>query len=148
MVGAAFLDLFAGSGAVAIEALSNGAARAVLVEKDRRAVAVIKGNLAELGLSEQAELFPVPVDRGLKLLGDRGLKFDLVFIGAPYDSPDLIGALEKLGDGSVLAPGAAVIAERRRQHQIDDEYGLLKSFREVRHGETVLKFYENRSISR
>ncbi len=146
--GAVFLDLFAGSGAVAIEALSRGAERAVLIDSDRRAVSIIRENLATCGLTDRAEIFALLAERGLNLLVKRGRKFDLVFLGAPYDSPALIAALEKLGAGEILAKNAVVIGEHRKQHWLDDRYGGLRKFREARYGETVLNFYENSSLPR
>ncbi len=101
------LDLYAGSGALGLEALSRGARSAVFVESDPRAVAVIRGNLADLGASggqvrrESAERFMDPADR-----------FDLVFLDPPYDLPSdqlstLIGRLVPM-----LEPGAVVVVER------------------------------------
>jgi 16S rRNA (guanine966-N2)-methyltransferase len=146
--GRSFLDVFAGSGAVGIEALSRGARRAVFIEQNRQAVAIIRGNLELTGLAEQAEVFQVEATRGLKLLARKGERFEVVFLGAPYDSPALAKCLEILGSEELLATGAIVIAEHRRQHGIEAGYGALKAGREARYGETVLTFYENSDLSR
>jgi len=137
--------LFAGSGAVAIEALSRGAQKAVLVEMNRQAVNIIKENLAATGFEERARVFPVPVDRALSALDE---KFDLIFIGAPYDSPALDRALVRIGASSLLTGDGLLIAEHRKQDKIQLEYGTLKNCREERYGETVFTFYENSNIPR
>jgi 16S rRNA (guanine966-N2)-methyltransferase len=107
--GAAVLDIFAGSGALAIEALSRGAASAVLIEKHPRAAAVIKDNLKQLDLS--ARLIVSDYSAGLQLLVDEGLSFDLVFADPPYDliGPDKL--CEKLAKYPLLKAGAMLIME-------------------------------------
>jgi 16S rRNA (guanine(966)-N(2))-methyltransferase RsmD len=141
-----FLDLFAGSGAVGIEALSRGARNAVFVELNRKAVSVIRENLDKTGLAGRAEVYAVDVIRALNLLERKQARFDVVFLGAPYDSPDLEKALIKIGAMGFL--GGIVIAEHRKQHKLQETYGNLKAFRETRYGETVLAFYENSDLSR
>lgn len=142
--GIRFLDLFAGSGAVGIEALSRGADQAVFVEHNRQAVRVIEQNLENTGLGRAAVIMAQEVGRALKLLRAQGKRFDIVFLGAPYDSPDLTQALEFLGEDSLISEDGLVIAEHRRQHKIAPEYGRLKSVRETRYGETVLTFFRTK----
>ena len=142
-----FLDLFAGSGAVGIEALSRGAEIAVFVEIKRKAVEVIRENLNHTGFSDRAEIYAVDVVRALNLLDKKQAQFNIIFLGAPYDSPVLEDALTKLGEINLLGESGIVIAEHRKQHKIQEEYGRLKSFRETRYGETVLTFYESCDIS-
>ena len=144
--GSAFLDLFAGSGAVGIEALSRGAEKAVFVELNRKNAGFIKQNLEATQLSDLAEVLVLDVIKGLKVLSGRGDKFDIIFLGAPYDSPKLLEAMELIGQGELLNESGVVIAEHRKQHQVADEYGKLRSFRENRYGETVFSFYENSDI--
>jgi len=148
VAGCLFLDLFAGSGAVGIEALSRDGEKAVFVEQNRQAQKVIEDNLRLTGLFDQAVVFPLPVDRALKILARQGEQFDLIFLGAPYDSPDLEGALAILGQGQYLKPKGLVIAEHRRQHQLADSFGCLQAKRENRYGETTLTFYEESNIPR
>jgi 16S rRNA (guanine(966)-N(2))-methyltransferase RsmD len=145
--GSFFLDLFAGSGAVGIEALSRGAQTAILVERDRHATKVIEENLKTTGLTGLAEVYQIEVDPALNLLARRGQKFDIIFLGAPYDSPALNEALARLGESELLAPTGWIVAEHRKQHQLPDRYGSLKAFREAKYGETVLTFYENGTLS-
>jgi 16S rRNA (guanine966-N2)-methyltransferase len=110
VVGARVLDLFAGTGALAIEALSRGAASAVLVEQAPQAVAVIRGNLEALGLERLATVRRTRVETYLR--GQRDGPFDLVFLDPPYAIGVglLAGLLVRLGRGA-LAPGALVALE-------------------------------------
>lgn len=136
-----FLDLFAGTGAVGIEALSRGARIAIFVEIKRPFVSVIRQNLELTGCSDRAEVYAVDVIRALNLLDSKGAQFDVIFMGAPYDSPILEKALWKLSETGILKSNGVLIAEHRKQHALLKGYGKLESFREARYGETVLSFY-------
>jgi 16S rRNA (guanine966-N2)-methyltransferase len=110
--GEVVLDLFAGTGALAIEALSRGAARAVVVERDRRALAALRHNLLELGLG------PAEVDvrhdealRALRNARERGEKYDLVFVDPPYDHAGELGRELAEALPPLLAPRARVVVE-------------------------------------
>lgn len=142
VVDCSFLDLFAGSGAIGIEALSCGARKAVFVELDRKAVSIIRQNLKNTELTELADVYALDVLHALRILGRKKTKFDIIFLGAPYDSPTLEKALEKLGELELLKHTGVVIAEHRKQHKLQEEYGRLKIFRENKYGETVLGFYK------
>ncbi|MFC9898223.1 16S rRNA (guanine(966)-N(2))-methyltransferase RsmD [Nocardia sp. NPDC127579] len=109
--GARVLDLYAGSGALGLEALSRGAGHALLVESDRKAAAVIRGNITDLGLPG-AELRQGAVASILRQ-GGAG-EFDLVFSDPPYDVDTTVVAddLRLLADHGWLAPGALVLVER------------------------------------
>jgi 16S rRNA (guanine966-N2)-methyltransferase len=134
------LDLFAGSGALAIEALSRGAARAVLVEKDARAAAVIRRNLDALNVtSEQATLRRRDALAALRDAREAGETYDLVFLDPPYRlatglGPELAPAL-----APVLAPGARVIGESDRRTPLELP-GLNTTF-ERRYGDTLLRIH-------
>jgi 16S rRNA (guanine(966)-N(2))-methyltransferase RsmD len=141
------LDLFAGSGAVGIEALSRGAKIAIFVDLNRKAVEVVRENLESTGLSDRAEVYAVDVIRALNLLDRKRAKFDVIFMGAPYDSPLLEKALVKLGETDLLTAAGVVVAEHRKQHKLKDKYGDLEVFRETRYGETVLSFYNEKKLN-
>ncbi|NQT30059.1 MAG: 16S rRNA (guanine(966)-N(2))-methyltransferase RsmD [Candidatus Saganbacteria bacterium] len=143
-----FLDLFAGSGAVGIEALSRGATLSIFVELDKKTVRVIRENLELCSFSDRAEVYALDVLRALRILKRKGAKFDIIFIGAPYDSPNLEKVLAELSDGSLLNERGIVVAEHRRQHKIQDQYEKLVVFRSVKYGETELTFYESSNLSR
>ncbi len=139
--GARFLDLFAGSGAAGIEALSRGAAHATFVERDPGAIRAIKANLARTGLGDRAT-----VTRGevLAWLRDPARAHepprDVILIDPPYDDPAVLAAaLEALAP--LLAPSARVIAKHFWRDVPPARVGLLASDRERRFGETALTFY-------
>ena len=142
LVGAAVLDLFAGSGAAGIEALSRGADRAVFVEQDAGAARVIAGNLARARLSDRGRV--VRRD-ALAWLGDPSGAaadgpFDLVVLDPPYaDEAALVHTLERLG--AHVRPGGRVVAKHFWRTAPPATSGLLASERVRRFGETSLTFY-------
>ena len=110
VAGARVLDLFSGTGAMAIEALSRGAAGAVLVESSRVAVAVLRENLASVGASS-AVCLPLDYRKALRRLAAAGDSFSLVFIDPPYGRGLIGEAAFRLDEAKVLAPGAVVVME-------------------------------------
>ena len=133
------LDLFAGSGALAIEALSRGAATATLVERDARAAATIRANLEGLGLAEpRATLVVRPASAALGTALARGDAYDLVFLDPPYrQAPDL-GADLTTSLEPLLAPGARVVTESDRRAPLDL---ALPVVHERRYGDTLIRIH-------
>jgi len=137
------LDLFAGSGAGGIEALSRGAASATFVEKDQGAAAIIDANLRAAGVGgPQAAVVRWDV---VRWLGEPNLDvlFDLVLVDPPYAETELLGrVLDILGSvRAPLAPGARVVAKHFWRHRPPDRVGMLAVERDRRFGETALTFY-------
>jgi 16S rRNA (guanine966-N2)-methyltransferase len=151
--GSVFVDLYAGSGAVGIEALSRGARQVVFIEKHRPAVAVIQRNLQRLGLStsnlwttneQTARTLILASDalRGLARLAERGFRADFVFADPPYaDAHAYTEVLEYLDRSSVLDAAAQVIFEHSRRQPLPERTRRLTRVREVRQGDIVLSFY-------
>lgn len=137
-----FLDLFAGSGAVGLEALSRGARMAFFVERERKMVEAIRRNLDALSFNDRAEVFSLDVLSALKIFQKKGAKFDIIFLGAPYGSPDLINALEQIGGASILNLRGVVIAEHRAKTELAPKVGSLEKVRVERYGDTVFSFYK------
>lgn len=106
--GARFLDLFAGSGAMALEALSRGAAHATLVEQNREAISCIKENIGALKVESQTTLIPTDAAKALSILEKQSAPFNIVYIDPPYDKPLALAPLIPL-----LAPDALVFIEER-----------------------------------
>ena len=141
--GAAVLDLFAGSGAGGIEALSRGAAMATFVEKDQGAAAVIEANLRATGLAGPAASI-VRWDAVRWLDEPSGAtRFDLVLVDPPYaETETLARILERLGSPDApLAAGARVVAKHFWRDRPPERVGTLAVERERRFGETALTFY-------
>jgi 16S rRNA (guanine966-N2)-methyltransferase len=142
LAGARVLDLFAGSGAAGIEALSRGATSSDFVERDERAVAAIRANLRSTGLAERGRVHQADVGRYLAGgSGERG-PFDLVVLDPPYGDPAMLAALELLGGGSLLSPEAIVVAKHFWRDAPPEEVGVLRRRRVRRFGESALTFYE------
>ncbi len=142
--GARVLDLFAGSGAGGIEALSRGARAAVFVDRDPGTIATIRANLARTHLAGasavvvQADAVRWAADAAGPVAGP----YDLVLVDPPYDRPELLAAaLERLGTGRLLAPGGQVVAKHFWKDRPPGRVGLLASVRERRFGETALTFF-------
>jgi len=141
--GSAVLDLCAGSGAAAIEALSRGAVRATLVERDPGAVGVIRENLRRTGLAGAATVVRRDAVAALRDPAVRAARFDLAIVDPPYRETALRDALLGLlgaPDGPLLAGATVVVTGSWRQPPAD-EVGLLRSTRVRRFGETAITFY-------
>jgi 16S rRNA (guanine(966)-N(2))-methyltransferase RsmD len=136
--GAVFLDAYAGTGAVGIEALSRGAARVVFIESNRTAAAVIRDNLAALGIQNRTEVFTGKAHQSLERLSREA---DIVFLDPPYSlEREYTDALSILGG---TAP-ALVIVQHNARFALPDESERLHRYRTVRQGDNALSFYEQR----
>jgi 16S rRNA (guanine966-N2)-methyltransferase len=139
---AAVLDLFAGSGAAGIEALSRGARHATFVERDRAAVAVIDDNLRRTHLAARASVVRADAIAWLAARGSANEPWDVAIVDAPYGERDLLGrALEALARPGVVSRGGRVVAKHFWRDTPPARIGLLASERERRFGETALTFY-------
>jgi 16S rRNA (guanine966-N2)-methyltransferase len=135
--GARVLDLYAGTGALGIEAASRGAASLVFVERAPRCLSVLRANLATLGLKGSARVVAGDVPRAVRRLGGAGDRFDLVLVDPPYGSDEIRRACEALVASGVLARGARVVVERGRRHPLPVVEGLA-AVDERRYGDTVV----------
>jgi 16S rRNA (guanine966-N2)-methyltransferase len=147
--GARVLDLFAGSGAAGIEALSRGAAVVVFVEKDPGAASVIEANLRATALAGPgAQVVRADAVAALSRPPIAGSPFDIVIVDPPYAETDLLTrTLEALGAAdSPLNPGARVVAKHFWRDRPPDRIGLLASERDRRFGETALTFYRREEV--
>jgi len=148
LAGASVLDVFAGTGALAIEALSRGAARAVCIEMEKRALETLRGNLREFDLSERVRVMGDDYRRVLaKLAGTpTRRRFDGVFIDPPYGKGLAVEALEAVaGLGLVKAAGWVTVEVGRREATPEAVVGAQGVFRRVRediYGDTKLALYE------
>jgi len=140
--GSRFLDICAGSGAVGIEALSRGAKAATFIDSSRNASAVIKANLASIGMAQEATIINLDAVASLGRLDRESKQFEIVFFDPPYDSKLYPQVMKELGSGNSLAPAALVVVESRLKTPPATEYGRLQIFREVKQGESALAFYE------
>jgi 16S rRNA (guanine(966)-N(2))-methyltransferase RsmD len=144
IAGAAFLDLYAGSGAVGIEALSRGAEQVTFVERAPAALKVLRENLDRLALAVGFRIHPGSVGSFLRKPRSGLPGFDIVFLDPPYDAAEEYAAtLGLLGGASagLLAAGSVVIAEHRRKERLDEQHGGLIRTRLLEQGDAALSFY-------
>jgi 16S rRNA (guanine(966)-N(2))-methyltransferase RsmD len=150
---AVFVDLFAGSGAVGIEALSRGAGRAIFVERIPAAVKLLRTNLESLGIAVAgpktkafagaAEIIAADAIEALEQLAERNAEADIVFADPPYaDSAAYSALLDWLGDSKLIAAGGRVIFEHSKRLALPAVAGILERGRAVQQGDTVLSFYQ------
>ncbi len=145
--GAAFLDLYAGSGGVGLEAASRGAARVTFVERAPAALKVLRDNLARLGIESGVHVYAGSVGAFLRSAAKSSPKpepQEMVFLDPPYnEAREYEAALGLLGGEAqgILAPGAIVVAEHRRKQKINEQYGSLKRTRLLEQGDTAISFY-------
>jgi 16S rRNA (guanine966-N2)-methyltransferase len=142
--GAAFLDLYAGSGANGIEALSRGAKSVVFVEKAAPAAAAIRTNLQSLGVQGGWQLETRSVVASVRRLAEQGQRFDVVFLDPPYKAVDEYALVMGLFGGeseSLLEDKAVVIAEHHRKQTLEDGYGGLHRYRLLEQGDAALSFF-------
>jgi 16S rRNA (guanine966-N2)-methyltransferase len=139
VLGKSFLDLFAGSGSVGIEALSRGAARAVFVEHDPALAELIRRNIEECGFERRAEVFATDVQSGLRRLLRKHDAFDIIFADPPYGQAMVSQIIALLGKGSLLSgEGLIIIQHSVRETSWQTGFFMLTDRR--RYGETILSF--------
>ena len=131
------LDLYAGSGALGLEALSRGARSAVFVDRSRKAITAIRANLDALGVD--AEVRPIEARAALRAASARHEAYDLVFLDPPYRRAAELGRELSEGVTAVLAPGARVITESDRRTPLQLDLPLAD---ERRYGDTVIRIHE------
>lgn len=137
-----WIDLFAGSGAVGLEALSRGARTVYFVESSSRAVGVIRKNLAELGIEEGYEVLEREAATALRMLDAQAIACDFCFLDPPYRKiNDYEQTLGFLSQSRLLAPDSQVIAEHDKHFDPGEAFGALRRTRVLRQGDAVLSFY-------
>jgi 16S rRNA (guanine966-N2)-methyltransferase len=128
-----FIDAYAGTGAVGIEALSRGARRGIFIERSRAAIGIIRENLTNLGIAQRAEVLP---GRALQYLAQRPA--DIVFLDPPYD-------LEKEYEEALTllaaTTGKVVVAQHASRFRLEERYGVLERRRTLKQGDNTLSFY-------
>ena len=142
--GARFLDMYAGSGSVGIEAISRGAESIAFVDSNRVCTRTISANLSHCGLSPtppQIMLLNMKLSRAMEYFRRRGTQFDIIFLDPPY-CMDMVGkSLQQISISGVLRDDAVVIAEHDARETAPERAGILSLTRQNRYGTTLLSFY-------
>lgn len=133
------LDLYAGTGALGIEALSRGAGWVDFVEQDRGACAIIKENLLKTGFSAQAHVYCSSVRRAMGFLEG---PYTLVVLDPPYNDPALLPMLAELGASPWVKPGTTIVIEHGKRVAPAPVLGTFRSIKTRRHGDTCISVYQ------
>jgi 16S rRNA (guanine966-N2)-methyltransferase len=140
--GTVWLDLFAGTGAVGIEALSRGAGMVHFVESTARAAELIKQNLASLGIKAGFQILKQESIRALRALGSSAVVADFIFLDPPYDMEEAYRqTLETLSKSRLLKPEGIVIAEHQKKFDPGESLEPLRRYRKLQQGDAALSFY-------
>lgn len=140
--GSVWLDLFAGTGAVGIEALSRGAKEVHFVENSAPAADAIRRNLLSLGISNGFKVFQDELPHAFWRMERQHVAADVVFIDPPYRLKDAYAnTLRALADSSLIWAMSVVIAEHEKKFDPGDEFGALRRFRHLAQGSAALSFY-------
>jgi 16S rRNA (guanine(966)-N(2))-methyltransferase RsmD len=141
LAGSVWVDLFAGTGAVGIEALSRGAGMVYFVESSKRAAGVIQNNLRSLGVSDRFEILQNGTVRAIGNLERRASSANFIFLDPPYAMREAYAkTLRALSDSS-LSERAVVIAEHEKKFDPGEKFGSLQRFRTLLQGDAGLSFY-------
>ena len=137
-----FVDLYAGTGAVGIEAISRGARETIFVESSAKAARLIRENLKALDILSGAELIEAPALRGLERMAARRLLADFIFLDPPYEKSDDYGeVLEFLDASHLIAPHGIVIVEHYWRTAMPPRLERLECTRQLEQGDALLSFY-------
>jgi 16S rRNA (guanine966-N2)-methyltransferase len=152
VAGARFLDIFAGSGAVGIEALSRGASFVTFIENHPPAAELIRKNLAALKIKSEAAVICADAIRGLDLIAARSRGaahgYNYAYIDPPYAAhEDYSRVLRYLSSSKIVGPGAIVIVEHRKTFELEEACGALHRVRLLRQGDASLSFYRAETLN-
>lgn len=141
--GANVLDLFAGSGALGLEAISRGAGSCVFVDNNKHSINVIKENLEALGLIDNEEIDVIFADvlKAISKFSKGESKFYLIFLDPPYYKSLVKKTLFLLDSYDILTKSGSVIAEHSKHDEVPTSVGKLKLYRSARYGDTCISFY-------
>jgi 16S rRNA (guanine(966)-N(2))-methyltransferase RsmD len=137
---ATVLDLFAGTGALGLEALSRGASQAVFVDQSQEAVTLVRSNIARCGVEDRSRVIHASSEGAIRQLASRGCSFQLIFLDPPYARGDLERILPQLD--AVADQGALVVAEHGVKESLPEAPGRWRRTRERRYGDTAISLYE------
>lgn len=139
--GAVLLDLFAGSGALGIEALSRGAAAVTFVEQDAATRRILQTNLERCGLAERGRILGLAAQAGVRRLAGEGVRFDGLFMDPPYGRELVDQLLGMVAEQGILTPGGWAVAEHAADDRLREAYGDLRLTTAKRYGNTVLSLF-------
>ena len=142
LAGTVWLDLFAGTGAVGIEALSRGAKQVIFVESSRAASEIIRKNLQSLGIVGDFQILQQEVPRAFLHVEQDHVTANVVFVDPPYRMRETYTkTLQALAESSLIGPTSVVVVEHEKKFDPGQDFGSLRRFRRLVQGDAVLSFY-------
>jgi 16S rRNA (guanine(966)-N(2))-methyltransferase RsmD len=142
--GSGFLDLYAGTGAVGIEALRQGASSVVFVEAGRISADKIESTLKRLDNVERARIIRKKAVPFIHWAEERGMTFHIIFLDPPYHSDEITRALKAIDHSSLVTEKGIVIAEHFSKRHLPDRFDKLEKIKDYKYGDTVLSLYGHR----
>jgi len=141
MEGKIFVDLYAGTGAMGMEAMSRGAQKVYFVESDPVRYRSIKETLQGCGCGPKAHMLNATAEEFLRLLSQNSERVDIFFLDPPYDSDEIERVLPLIDQSRALAANGIVLAEHRKDRIMPEEAGLLFKSKAYKYGDTMLSLY-------
>lgn len=142
--GASFVDLYAGTGTVGLEALSRGAQKAIFVEPNRLRAQAIKETSVQFGFCEKIYVLEEKAEGFLKKASTEKKGFDIFFVDPPYFSEEIMKILPMIGEKGLLNDSGVVIVEHFFKRRLPELTGELKMIRSYRYGDTMLTLYRKK----
>ncbi len=136
-----FLDLFSGTGNMALEAVSRGSKRAVMIEDDVEALRIIIENVNSLGFEDRCRAYKNDVFRAIEILSKKGEKFDIIFMDPPYKQELCTRVIKLISKKGILAEGGIIVAEHHFKEDLADEVGEFKKIDERDYGGKQITFF-------
>ena len=138
------LDLYAGSGALGIEALSRGASWVDFVEHNARSCTVIKENLERTGFTSQAKVYCCSVTKALSILSK---EYDVVLLDPPYSDTSLVSTLNSLFDSCLVGGTSTVVVQHSTRQPLPEEFRQSRMVKSRRYGDTSISFYQQEGVN-
>lgn len=142
-----FLDLFSGSGSIGIEAISRGAKKVVFVEKDRKAITVIKKNIAGCKFTDGYEVYQDDVFKRIGWLAENGYRFDIIYLDPPFTVDEIfLPVMECLSSAGLLDKDGCIAIRTRREKEMPEKIGVLRRFKLKNYGISSVHFFRQAEL--
>lgn len=142
--GGLVLDLFAGTGGLGIEALSRGMSRAIFVDHNKNSIKTVVQNVNHCDFTDRAEIYRNDAERALKVLRNRELRFDLIFLDPPYKQESYVKLIDYLAENRMVNEQGLIVAEHDAKLELQDSISTLVKIKQVIYGTIGVTIYQNR----
>lgn len=142
IIDAKFLDLYSGTGNMALEALSRGAKKAIMIEEDKEALRIIIENINNLNLENKCRAYKNDVFRALDILGRKNEKFDVIFLDPPYKENITYKTIEKIFYSNILEEDGIIISEHSIYEKVDNKIEKFVKYDERDYNKKIISFFK------